>query len=153
MKNLLISLIAALVCFSGFAQNSPATSGDDIIGTYQGTQEGEPFKTSVTKNNDGTYKAQVIWVKNDKDKDGKKRLDEKNPDKSLRNTPCDKIVLFDHLKYDASRKQWGNTKIYDPTHGIKANVVCHFGKDGSLNVKGSLMGLSQTVVWTKVKQD
>ena len=45
---------------------------------------------------------------------GKKILDAKNPDKSLRNTPCDQIVIFNGLKYNASKRQWDGGKIYDP---------------------------------------
>jgi len=155
MKKLLVIIFAAVMaCFSLSAQSKSATlnsNGDNILGTYYVVMDGEDSKVKVSKSSDGTYTATVIWVKNDKEKDGSKRLDTKNPDKSLRTVPCDKIVLIKGLKYDSSSKTWGDTKVYDPTRGIKANVKVKFGDDGRLSVKGSLMGISETIYWDKLQ--
>jgi len=45
-------------------------------------------------------------MKNDRDADGNKRLDTKNPDKSLRMAPCDEVVLFTGLKHNARKQCW-----------------------------------------------
>ncbi len=147
-------IAAMMACFNMFAQSKAATlnsKGDNILGTYYVVRSGDDSKVKVTKASDGTYTATVIWVKNDKEKNGSKRLDTKNPDKSLRSVPCDQIVLIKGLKYDASSKTWGNTKVYDPTMGIKANAKVKFEEDGRLSVKGSLMGLSETIYWEKLQ--
>ena len=99
----------------------------------------------------GTYRGQIIWMANPNDKNGKKRLDEKNPDKSLRNTPCDQIVLFSGLEYNAKKKRWDGTKIYDPQRGMRANLTVEFEKDGRLKLRGSIMGIGETVYWERVK--
>lgn len=124
-------------------------SGDNIVGLYSTVHGGENTKIRVTKTGD-TYMAQVVWVENRLDKKGNVRLDEKNPDKSLRSVECDKIVLMKNLKYDSSKKMWGDTKIYDPTRGINANVKCSFSDDGVLNVKGSLLGITVTLKWIPI---
>lgn len=124
-------------------------SGDNIVGLYSTVHGGENTKIRVTKTGD-TYMAQVVWVENRLDKKGNVRLDEKNPDKSLRSVECDKIVLMKNLKYDSSKKMWGDTKIYDPTRGINANVKCSFSDDGVLIVKGSLLGITVTLKWTPI---
>jgi len=154
--NKIISIACALILASVslFAQSNSATlnsKADNIIGTYYLSFSGEESKVKITKESAGSYKAQVIWVKNDKDKSGKKRLDEKNPDKSLRTVPCDQIVLIQGLKYNSKDKIWTDAKIYDPTRGIKANVKVQFQEDGKLALKGSLMGISETSIWTKVE--
>ena len=87
----------------------------------------------------------------DKDENGKVLLDEKNPDKSLRKLPCTQIVLFDGLTYNAKKKVWDGTKIYDPQRGIRANVTCEFQPDGKLMLKGSVLGISEKSYWTKIK--
>jgi DNA invertase Pin-like site-specific DNA recombinase len=87
----------------------------------------------------------------DKDADGNKRLDTKNPDKSLRNTPCDRIILFSGLQYNADKKCWDGTKIYDPQRGIKARLTVTFEKDGRLRLKGSVFAFSESVYWKKVQ--
>ena len=124
-------------------------SGDNIVGLYSTVHGGENTKIRVTKTGD-TYMAQVVWVENRLDKKGNVRLDEKNPDKSLRSVECDKIVLMKNLKYDSSKKMWGDTKIYDPTRGINANVKCSFSGDGVLIVKGSLLGITATLKWIPI---
>lgn len=124
-------------------------SGDNIVGLYSTVHGGENTKIRVTKTGN-TYMAQVVWVENRLDKKGNVRLDEKNPDKSLRSVECDKIVLMKNLKYDSSKKMWGDTKIYDPTRGINANVKCSFSDDGVLNVKGSLLGITVTLKWIPI---
>ena len=153
----IIAIAFALVsmCMCMVAQNRAASlnsRGDNIIGTYKAVQNGAETKVSITKASDGTYTAQVIWVKEDKNKDGSKKLDDKNPDKSLRKVPCDQIVLMKGLKYDSSKKQWGDTKIYDPTRGLRANAKVQFQDDGRLTVKGVVLGISETVYWEKIEK-
>ncbi len=124
---------------------------DDIVGEYYVCHEGEESRVRFSKMDDGTYSAQVIWVRNRLDENGNVRLDEKNPDKSLRNVECDKIVLIEGLVYDVKKQRWSGGKIYDPIRGIRANATCYFSPEGVLNVKGSLMGFSETVHWKKEK--
>ena len=86
------------------------------------------------------------------DEDGNVRLDEKNPDRSLRHVECDKIVLFSGLKYEPSKDKWSDAKLYDPTRGIRANMTCEFEADGKLKVKGSLLGFSQSIYWIPLEK-
>lgn len=150
MKKLVFLVMAMMIGLFAMAQNSLNDKADNIVGDYQGTQAGEPFKVHVTKMSNGTYKGQVYWVKNSLDKNGKKRLDENNPDKSLRNVPCDKIVLFKGLKYDTKNKEWSGAKVYDPTRGINANCTASFAKDGTLKVSGRILGIGETVTWKRL---
>lgn len=129
------------------AQTASNDKADNIVGNYSVKMGGEESKIRISKEKDNTFKAQIYWVKNDLDKDGKKRLDIDNPDKSLRNVPCDEIVIIQGLKYNSSKKQWDGAKIYDPTRGIKANAVFKYNEKGQLTVKGSLLGISETVIW------
>ena len=93
----------------------------------------------------------MIWLEHDRDTKGNKLLDTKNPDKSLRSKPADQIVLFSGLKYDAKKHCWNNTKIYDPQRGLRAHMAAEFTSDGRLRVKGSLVGISESVYWTREK--
>lgn len=151
MRKLAIALSAiALAVLPVKAQNLNE-GADNIVGTYFTSHGGEDSRIAVTKASDGTYQAQVIWCNNDHDASGKKYTDIKNPDKSLRNTPCDQIVLVKGLKYNASKKVWNDAKIYDPTRGIKANVTIKFLEDGRLSVRGQVLGIGETVYWKKIK--
>lgn len=152
MKKLIILFtIAMTFTVTGMAQNKLNEKGDNIVGTYQSKQGDDVFKASITKQANGNYKGQVIWVENDRDANGNKLLDEKNPDKSLRNVPCDQVVLFSDLKYNAKEQRWDGTKIYDPQRGLKANLKAEFNKEGQLQLRGTVMGIGETVYWDKIK--
>ena len=108
-------------------------------------------KVQVSKDDTGTYTAQVIWVENRLDEAGNVRLDEKNPDASLRNVECDKIIIIKSMSYDSQKQRWGDAKVYDPMRGIRANVQCEFMEDGRLRVRGSLLCFSQSIYWKKLQ--
>ena len=154
MKRFVIALAAVLFAMlPASAQSAKNSAADNIIGKYESVQGTDAYKVEVTKNADGTYKAQIYWMKDPIDpKTGKKALDVKNPDKSLRNTPCDRIVLIQNLKYIPAKKVWGDAKIYDPQRGLKANVTAQFLPDGRLFLKGTVLGIGETVYWTPVKE-
>lgn len=146
---ILIGLLFLVPCM---AQNTLNDKADNIIGCYAGTQGGFGFKARISKCTDGTYRAKIYWIDNPYDKNGKKYLDEKNPDKSLRNTPCDQVVLISGLRYLPEKKMWGDTKVYDPQRGFKAKCVLWFDKEGNIKLKGTLMGISETVTWKRIKE-
>lgn len=147
-----IALFIALVGFSftSIAQdinNNP----DSIIGEYLAERGGSKSKVRVTKNADGTYTAQVFWVEHPLDKNGNKRKDTKNPDKTLRNVDIDKVVLVKGLQYIAKDKEWGGTKIYDPTKGIRVNVSAKFETPDKLKLRGTILGIGVTIYWNRIK--
>ena len=96
---LFVALVASLWQLQ--AQGARNEVADKIVGVYLGEQKGDVFKARITKAPDGSYQGRIFWMKNDKDADGNKRLDTKNPDKSLRRVPYDQIMLFSGLKYNA----------------------------------------------------
>ena len=149
---LFMTLAIMLMCGQfAVAQNTLTDNVDNIVGTYEGVQNGDRFKAKIEKMKDGTYRGQMLWVENDKDENGNKKLDEKNPDKKLRNTPIDRIVIFSGLKYDAKKKEWNDTKIYDPQRGVKAKLNASFVSDGRLKLTGSVLLIHESVYWKKIK--
>lgn len=151
MKKTLITLIITLLSLTtAVSQNPFNNAADNIVGTYSGELNGDKFKAKITKLTDGSYRGQIIWVENDRDAQGHKLLDTKNPDKKLRNTPCDRIVLFSGLRYDAKEREWSGTKIYDPTRGMRAKLVASWTKDGQLRLKCSVMGISKNLYWQRI---
>ena len=151
MKQLILILMTLLCVSPMVAQNALNDKADNIVGTYSGKQGDDKFKVKIVKLSDGTYRGQVIWMERDKDAKGNKILDAKNPDKSLRSKPADQVVLFSGLKYDAKKRCWNDTKIYDPQRGLKAHMTAEFTADGRLRIKGSVMGIGESVYWSKTE--
>lgn len=152
VKNILMLLATILMCgHFAVAQNALNNNADNIVGTYESVQNGDHFKAKIEKLKDGSYCGQIFWLEKDRDEKGNKILDEKNPDKRLRNTPADRIVLFSGLKYDAKEHEWNGTKIYDPQRGVRAKMEASFTADGRLKITGSVLVISETVYWKKIK--
>ena len=151
MKKFLFTLVCALfMAAPSFAQGLN-DNGDNIIGEYMSDRGGSKSKIRVTKNSDGSYNAQVFWVENPNGKDGKKRKDEKNPDKALREVDIDQVVLGKGLKYIPSKKMWGDAKIYDPTKGLRVNATAEFEIKDKLKLRGTILGMRVTLYWTRIK--
>lgn len=139
------------MAISANAQNLNS-KGDNIIGNYLSTKDGVKSKIKITKEANGTYKAQVYWVERALDAKGNKRKDVKNPNKSLRNVDIDKVVLIKGLKYDAKDKEWTDSKIYDPGSGKIYSVDIEFKDANTLKVYGNILGIGKTVYWTRIKE-
>ena len=146
MKKTLLALCALFVSLFANAQNDKA---DNIIGTYAAGVGKDAYKVQITKLADGTYQGAICWLAENKDADGKIKLDKKNPDKSLRNTPMEKTVLFKGLAYDKDKKQWSGAKIYDPDRGISVKMTAKFENAGTLTIRGTVLGIGESVNWKK----
>ncbi|MBR2606858.1 MAG: DUF2147 domain-containing protein [Bacteroidaceae bacterium] len=152
MKKLIVTLLCAItMALPTFAQNTFNSKADNIIGEYLTDRGGSKSKVRITKAADGTYTAQLFWVENPNDANGKKRKDVKNPDKNLRNTDIDKVVIIKGLKYIKEDKQWGDTKIYDPSKGFRVNVTAEFVSADKLKLRGTVFGVGTTIYWQKLK--
>ena len=150
-KKIIVALICAVFCATPIYAQSKNDNPDSIVGEYLTDRGGSKSKVRICKEANGTYTAQVFWVENPYDKNGKKRKDVKNPDEKLRNVDIDKVVLVKGLKYDADDKEWSGAKIYDPTKGIKVNATAKFEKDGRLKLRGTILGIGKTLYWQKIK--
>ncbi|MBR5923824.1 MAG: DUF2147 domain-containing protein [Bacteroidales bacterium] len=146
MKIKLFALTALFFSLSLMAQNNNA---DSIIGIYQNGSGKDAYKVQISKKADGSFKGAVCWMAEVKDANGKMKTDVKNPDKALRNVPLDKVVIFDGLKYDPVKKQWSDAKIYDPDRGIRVKMTAKFEGAKTLVVRGTVLGIGESVSWTK----
>ena len=150
-KILTLILLVTTFVLPGFAQAGSNDKADSIVGEYLTDRGGKKSKVRVTKEKNGTYTAQIFWVEQPLDANGKKRKDVKNPDKSLRNVDIDKVVLVRGLKFDADDKEWSGAKIYDPTKGIRVNATAKFESANKLKLRATILGIGQTIYWQKIK--
>jgi len=143
MKKFFAILVSLLISLAIYAQNQNA---DSIIGKYSSVQNGDTYKVVVTKAADGSYTGKIYSANL---KNGKPFNLPSGVEVELKGN--DQIVLFSGLKYNKSKQCWDGTKIYDPQRKIRANMTASFSNSNSLNIKGSLMGISETVNWRKIK--
>ena len=102
----IMAFVFAVSALQVSAQETLDSGADKIVGMYYVAYEGQESKVRFTKEDDGTYTARTVWVKGCRDEDGNVlQRDVKNPDKKLRNTPCDSIVLITGLEYNAGKQR------------------------------------------------
>ena len=152
MKKAATILLMLVATTSLWAQDGLNGNPDAIIGTYWLNHEGDVSKVRMFKCKDGTYAAQCIYLQDSIDKKtGKVRLDTKKPDKSLRHVPCNRVIILRDLRYNAKKQRWEGGRIYDPRRGLRAQCTCVFMPDGRLKMRGSLLGIGETIYWQPVK--
>ena len=145
-KKMVLLAVAVL-----FAVGASAQQADKILGVYKAVEEGKESKVEFTRQADGSYRGQIIWLKQPNNPDGTPKLDVKNPDASKRSIRADKVVVVDGVKYDAKKDVWSGGRVYDPTKGKTYKVEVSFEDPRTLRVKGSLLGISKSVYWTKIE--
>jgi uncharacterized protein (DUF2147 family) len=146
MKYKMIVCLAVMQMFSGILLAQ--VSADDIIGTWQ-TGGKEPAKIQVYKYQDKYY-GRIIWLKYP-EKDGKPRVDKKNPDESKRDRQIIGLTILNGFRFDEDDAEWDNGKIYDPESGKTYSCYISLKDKNTLKVRGyvgiSLFG--RTEIWAR----
>ena len=139
--------LVMLVATNTFAQSA----ADKIVGVYSVEEEGRQSKVRFTKQADGTYQGQIIWLLNPNNPDGSRKYDTKNPDPKLRTVPADQVVIVYGVRYNAEDQCWEGGKVYKPNNGKTYKVELSFKDAKTLRVKGSLGPVSLSRYWNKIE--
>jgi len=120
-----------------------------VVGLWL-TQNGDS-KVTISKDSNGKFSGEITWLK-EPNRNGKPKLDDKNPDASLQSRPVLGLVILSGFNYEKDDKEWIDGKIYDPKEGKTYKCLMWFEEDSNvLHVKGyigfSLIG--KQVIWTR----
>ena len=144
MRKLFVLSITMLFAFAVFAQDE-----SKVVGTWL-TQYGDS-KVTISKDAKGKFNGEISWLR-EPNKNGKPKVDDKNPDVKLQSRPILGLRLLDGFTYNQKDKEWVDGKIYDPKEGKTYKCLMWFEDNNyeKLHVKGyigfSLIG--KEVVWT-----
>jgi uncharacterized protein (DUF2147 family) len=117
----------------------------EITGVWL-TQDKE-VKVEIYENN-GKYFGKTIWLKNPNTKKGNPRLDERNPNQSLRKRSLlNLVILTDFICED---KEWIDGRLYDPNEGETYSCKMWLETPKVLKVRGYVGFLYETETWTKL---
>ncbi len=138
----LTALLSALLCTLPARAQHP----DDLLGTWQSRKE--VTRTCFEKNADGAYQARIVWLPEEEYIDGRPPKDVKNPDKALRSRSLIGLVYIKDIRWKGDG--WSTSHIYHPRFGLVAKGKITLLEDGTLEVKGTKLGISQTEIYVKV---
>lgn len=142
-RKLPLLLFLVLCKLSSFAQNKDAVLGKWLSASSEGQIE-------IYKRSD-KYFGKLSWIKEPNDEKGKPKLDQKNPNASLRNKPLLGLEILKEFVFEGGK--WTDGTIYDPQTGKTYSCILSLKENGQLNIRGyigiSLIGRSES--WRRVK--
>ncbi len=144
MKKWILLFVGLLLVF-GVNAHAADQSGDTILGKWL-TENGKSL-VDVYHCGDA-YCGKIVWLKEPL-RDGKEKVDDKNPDESKRDVKIIGLEILKGLQFKGPEK-WGGGKIYDPEKG--KTYKCKAWMEGKeLKFRGyigfSLLG--RTTTWTR----
>jgi uncharacterized protein (DUF2147 family) len=126
------------------AQDS--TIADGVLGEWL-TGEGTS-KVLIYKCGD-EYCGKISWLK-EPERDGKPRVDEKNPEERLRNQPLMGLEILRGFAFDGD-DTWKGGKIYDPKSGNDYSAKMSLADPNTLELRGYVLIplLGRTDTWKR----
>ena len=152
-----ITITIALLCISmAFAGSANAQSkADKIVGyylTYDDETGAEKSQVQIFKSTNGKYYGKIVWLKEPL-KDGKPKVDDKNPDAKLQTRAIIGLEMLKGFKFNESDNEWNDGTIYNPSSGKTYCCYINFESATKVKIRGyigaSWMGLGKTAYWTK----
>ena len=152
-----VTIVAALFVISmAFANNVNAQSkADKILGyylTYDDETGAEKSQVQIYKESNGKYYGKIVWLK-EPTKNGKPKVDDKNPDAKLQNRAILGLEMLKGFKFNEKDNEWNDGSIYNPASGKTYSCYINFESATKVKIRGyigaSWMGLGKTAYWTK----
>ena len=154
MKYMFIATLV-LAAFIYPAMSHAQSKADKIIGyylTFDDETGAEKSQIQIYKGTDNKYSGKIVWLK-EPNKNGKPKVDDKNPDAKLQNRPTLGLVILKDFTFNSDDNEWSDGTIYNPTSGKTYHSYMNFETTTRLKVRGyigaSWMGLGKTAYWTK----
>ena len=152
MKTKVFALIIVMAAFMTPTLKAQNNTADRIIGyyiTFDDDTKAEKSQVQIFKT-DNKYYGKIVWLK-EPNKNGKPKVDDKNPDKALINRPVLGLLILTSFVYNPKNTEWSDGKIYDPQTGKTYRCYIKFENDTKLKVRGFIGTalLGKTVYWTK----
>lgn len=144
-KKIFVLLFSMLLSLSSLAED---VKSSDILGFWL-SEEGTAV-IEITKK-DKKFEGKLVWLKVLHEGKVKEKLDDKNPDESLRSRPLLGLVNLEGFKFDDG--EWEDGTIYDPKSGKTYSATMELDGKNLLKIRGyvgiSLFG--RTTEWTRQK--
>ncbi len=144
-----------LLCLMATSLYAQTPEADKILGVYSTFNEDTGLENSrihIFKATNGKYYGKISWLK-EPNENGKPKVDDQNPDKTLQNKPLLGIQLLKGFVYDEKAGEWKNGTIYDPDSGKTYNCFMKMEGDKNLKIRGFIgkawMGLGRTTTWVR----
>ncbi len=143
---LALSLLFVLGGVAPLVAQEDSTAASAVLGewlTGEGTSKILIYKCGEE------FCGKISWLK-DPEKEGKPRVDEKNPEERLRNQPLMGLLILRGFTFDGE-DTWEGGKIYDPKSGNDYSAKMSLANPNTLELRGYILIplLGRTETWTR----
>lgn len=141
---------ALLLILLTFSVTSLWAQADRVTGFW--LTEDKDSQVEIIKKADNKYYGRVVWLEEPLNEQGRPKVDDKNPDRSMHTTPIMGLEMLKGFTYNASKNEWSGGTIYDPKNGKTYSAYMRLDGNNTLIVKGYVMGmrfLGRETEWTR----
>jgi uncharacterized protein (DUF2147 family) len=145
LKRSVLQILFVMATLLGTSAMAHAQA-DKIEGFWLNEQK--DAKIMVYKGNDGKFYGKIVWLK-EPTKNGKPKVDEKNPKEKQQSTPLVGLIILKGFDKDGENGYDDGT-IYDPQNGKTYDCTMTY-KGKTLSIRG-YVGISwfgRTTVWER----
>lgn len=134
-----------------FSHTLFAQSANDILGSWFNAEKDAKIEVYREGNR---FFGKIVWSQRQDNQAGIPVLDDKNPDVNLQNRNIVGLNILEGFAFNSNDKQWENGTIYDPKSGKTYSCYMWLNTNGSLSIKGYIMGirwLGRETIWARTK--
>lgn len=131
-----------LISIASFSQS------ETITGEWYNNEKDAVIEISKTDNDN--FEGHIVWMKYPNDENGKPKVDNLNPNKSLQDRPRMGLKIMYGFKQDSDKK-WSDGEIYDPKSGNTYSGTMTQTSENTLDLRGyvGLPIFGRTSTWTR----
>ena len=147
-NNFLVILLTVPLLFLIIFNFAQSKSGADVVIGKWFTENNKSI-VQVYKGSDNKYYGKIIWLK-EPNRNGKPKMDDKNPDKKLQTSPLIGLVVLKGFSY-SGENHWASGTIYDPENGKTYSCKMKLVNDNQLDIRGfiGISAIGRTSTWMR----
>lgn len=126
---------------------------DGVVGFW--LTEDKDSQIEIYKAPGNKFSGRIMWLEEPLNDQGRPKVDDNNPDRSLRNRRTLGLEILKDFTYNASKQEWEKGTIYDPKSGRTYDAYMRLDGNNTLILKGFVLGmrfLGRESTWTRERE-
>ncbi len=139
-----------LLCFVFSPVTGIFAQAGSVVGFWL-TQDGDS-QVEIHRTPGNKFNGRIVWLEEPLNEHGRPKVDDKNPDRALRNRRTLGLEILKDFTYNSSKKEWEGGTIYDPKSGRTYDCYMWLDGNNTLKLKGFVLGmrfLGREATWTR----
>lgn len=144
--------LALFFCFIFITSTGIFAQAGSLLGHWLNEEKDAQIEIYRVPGN--KFNGRIVWLDEPLNDQGKPKVDDKNPDRALRDRPTLGLEILKDFTYNADKQEWEKGTIYDPQNGRTYDAFMKLDGNNVLKLKGFVLGmrfLGRETTWTRDK--